>query len=100
MEEAGIIPHAVDIMRRAQLDDLPGPFEWIINTVSSGRDGEEAFHGIYVLGTQNLIDWFTSSPPQKYLFTSSTGVYGQTDGSWVDEDSLTEPPGETGQLLL
>ena len=100
MEDAGIMPHAIDIIRREQLDNLPGPFEWIINTVSSGRGGEEAFHGIYVLGTQNLIDWFADSPPPKYLFTSSTGVYGQTDGSWVDEDSLTEPSGETGQTLL
>ena len=100
MEDAGIMPHAIDIIRREQLDNLPGPFEWIINTVSSGRGGEEAFHGIYVLGTQNLIDWFVDSPPQKYLFTSSTGVYGQTDGSWVDEDSPIEPSGETGQTLL
>ena len=100
MKEAGIIPHAVDITQREQLDNLPGPFDWIINTVSSGRDGANAYHGIFVVGTQNLIDWFTSSPPQKYLFTSSTGVYGQTDGSWVDEDSPTEPSGDTGQILL
>ena len=100
MEEAGIVPHAVDIMRRAQLDDLPGPFEWIINTVSSGRGGEEAYHGIFVVGTRNLLDWFASSPSQKYLFTSSTSVYAQTDGSWVEEDSPTEPSGETGRTLL
>jgi len=100
MEKAGIIPHAIDITRREQLDNLPGPFDWIINTVSSGHGGTEAYHGIFVVGTQNLIDWFADSPPPKYLFTSSTGVYGQTDGSWVDEDSLTEPSGETGQTLL
>jgi nucleoside-diphosphate-sugar epimerase len=100
MEEAGIVPHAIDITRREQLDNLLGPFDWIINTVSSGRGGAGAYHGIYVLGTQNLIDWFAGSPPQKYLFASSTGVYGQTDGSWVDEDSPTEPSGETGQTLL
>ncbi len=100
MEDAGIMPHAIDIIRREQLDNLPGPFDWIINTVSSGHGGTEAYHGIFVVGTQNLIDWFADSPPPKYLFTSSTGVYGQTDGSWVDEDSLTEPSGETGQTLL
>ena len=100
MEEVWIVTHAIDITRREQLDDLPGPFEWIINTVSSGRGGAGAYHGIYVLGTQNLIDWFADSPPQKYLFTSSTSVYGQTDSSWVDENSPTEPSGETGQTLL
>jgi len=100
MEEAGIVPHAIDIIRREQLDNLPEPFDWIINTISSGRGGEEAFHGVYVEGTQNLIDWFAGSPPQKYLFTSSTGVYGQTDGSWVDEDICAEPSGNTGRILL
>ena len=100
MEEAGIVPHAIDIIRREQLDNLPEPFDWIINTISSGRGGEEAYHGSDVEGTQNLIDWFAGSPPQKYLFTSSTGVYGQTDGSWVDEDICAEPSGNTGRILL
>ncbi len=27
----------------------------------------------------------------KFIFTSSTGVYGQTDGGWVDENSPCEP---------
>lgn len=100
MEDVGIMPQAIDITRREQLDNLPGPFDWIINTVSSGHGGEEAYREIYVEGTKNLIDWFAGSSPQKYLFTSSTGVYGQTDGSWVDEDSPTKPSGNTGQILL
>ena len=35
----------------------------------------------------------------RFFFTSSTSVYAQTDGSWVDESSLAEPTRETGKIL-
>ncbi len=34
------------------------------------------------------------------LFTSSTSVYAQRDGSWVTEESETKPARETGRILL
>jgi nucleoside-diphosphate-sugar epimerase len=34
------------------------------------------------------------------LFTSSTSVYAQRDGSWVTEESQTKPTRETGRILL
>jgi nucleoside-diphosphate-sugar epimerase len=34
------------------------------------------------------------------LFTSSTSVYAQRDGSWVTEESETKPTRETGRILL
>jgi nucleoside-diphosphate-sugar epimerase len=34
------------------------------------------------------------------LYVSSTGVYGQSDGSWVDESSPTEPVAAGGQVTL
>ena len=34
------------------------------------------------------------------LFTSSTSVYGQHDGSWVTEESQTQPARQTGRILL
>src|SRR5690606_24982960 len=41
-----------------------------------------------------------SSPVRRVLFASSTAVYGQDDGSWVDETSPTEPRRFTGRCLL
>ena len=100
MNEAGIQPHIIDITKRGQLDALPGPFDWIVSTVSSGRGSVQEFRKVFVDGTRNLLEWLAGSPPHKFLFTSSTSVYGQTDGSWVDEDSPAEPTSETGQILL
>jgi nucleoside-diphosphate-sugar epimerase len=49
---------------------------------------------------RHLIDWLAAAPPQKFVFTSSTSVYGQTDGSAVAENSPAEPASETGRVLV
>ncbi|MBN9519160.1 sugar nucleotide-binding protein, partial [bacterium] len=36
----------------------------------------------------------------RLIYVSSTGVYGQTDGGWVDESSPTEPVEESGRVVL
>ena len=36
----------------------------------------------------------------RFVYTSSTGVYGQDDGSWVDENSPTEPATDSGRVCL
>jgi nucleoside-diphosphate-sugar epimerase len=38
--------------------------------------------------------------PKLIVFVSSTAVYNQMDGSWVDEDSPVEPESYSGKRLL
>jgi nucleoside-diphosphate-sugar epimerase len=97
---AGLKPLTADITQAADLARLPAPFDWIVNTVSSTRGGAEEYQQVYLRGTQNLIDWLAASPPRKFVFTSSTSVYGQTDGSLVKESSPTEPASPTSRVLL
>ena len=40
------------------------------------------------------------SPLKKFVYTSSTGVYGQNDGSLVTETSPAEPETETAKVLV
>jgi nucleoside-diphosphate-sugar epimerase len=79
---------------------LPAPFDWVANTVSSTKGGAEEYRQVYLDGTRNLIEWLAASPPKKYIYTSSTSVYGQTDGSLVKETSATEPASETSKVLV
>src|SRR5206468_778781 len=51
-------------------------------------------------GTRNVIEWLSRSPPRKFVYTSSTSVYGQNDGSLVKETSPTEPASETAKVLV
>lgn len=73
------------------------PATAILHCASSSRGGAEAYRSVFVEGIRNLRDAFPGVP---VWFTSSTSVYGQTDGSLVDESSPTLPDRETSRLLL
>jgi nucleoside-diphosphate-sugar epimerase len=47
-----------------------------------------------------LIEWLAPNPPKKFVYTSSTSVYAQNDGSQVKESSPTEPTAETSKILV
>lgn len=73
--------------------------DWVIHCAASGRGGgAETYQQVYADGARNLL--VCLSARTRMLFTSSTSVYAQTDGSWVDEDSATDPDRATGQILL
>ena len=102
LEGVGIKPLAGDITRPEDLAALSGPYDWVVNLVSSSKGGPEIYQQVYVDGTRNLIAWLRgqTSPVKKYVYTSSTSVYGQADGSSVKETSPTEPKSATSQLLV
>ena len=100
LQTAGIKPLIADITNPADLAKLPAPFDWVVNCVSATGGGAEDYRQIYLQGTQNLIEWLTATPPKKFVYTSSTSVYGQTDGSLVKETSPTEPAVETARILV
>lgn len=100
LRAAGIKLVVADVTNPASLAKLPGPFDWVVNCVSSSKGGAPEYREVYLQGTKNLLEWLAPAPPKKFVYTSSTSVYGQTDGSMVDETSLTEPAGETGQIVI
>ena len=100
MKMHGIEPVLSDITKESEVACLPGRIDWIINVASSGRSGAGEYRNTYLNGTWNLIQRFIAEKPAKYIYTSSTGVYNQIDGSVVDESSLTDPSHETGQVLV
>lgn len=69
----------------------------LVHCVSSGRGGAEDYRAAYLDGLLNVM---TAFQPRRTMFVSSTSVYGQTDGSWVDENSETAPARETSRVLL
>jgi nucleoside-diphosphate-sugar epimerase len=54
---------------------------------------------VYVDGLAHLIA-ACPTPPRRIVSVSSTSVYGQDGGEWIDEDSATEPHAENGQVCL
>lgn len=97
---AGLKPLIADITRPAELHALPAPFDWVVNTVSSTRGGVEDYEQIYRQGMQHLVDWLAPTALKKFVYTGSTSVYGQTDGTVVKETTPTEPESPTSRILV
>lgn len=88
--------HAVDLAARAEVETARGAFDAVIHCASSGGGGVENYQRVYFEGARNLLE---ALRPRIFVFTSSTSVYAQTGGEWVDEESAAEPLHETGRIL-
>jgi nucleoside-diphosphate-sugar epimerase len=109
LKAAGIQPLFADVTKLEELNKLPREFDWVVNCVAAGGDAEN-YREVYFNGTKNLIEWLACgdeaqrrpapNPPKKFVYTSSTSVYAQNDGSPVKESSPTEPAAETSKILV
>ena len=100
MKAAGITPLHADITQPETLTQLPHDFDWVVNCAASGGGGADDYRKIYLEGNRNLLAWLAASPPKKFVYTSSTSVYAQNDGSVVTEKCPTEPEAGTAQVLV
>ncbi len=100
LKAAGITPLLADITRPETLAPLPRDFDWVVNCTASGGGGAEDYRKIYLEGNRNLMAWLAGSPLKKFIYTSSTSVYGQNDGSVVTEQSPVEPDAPTSRILV
>ena len=73
-----------------------GAFDAIIQCASSGGGSAEDYRRVYLRAAKNLMQAF---PTATLLFTSSTSVYAQCAGEWVDERCPAEPTRETAKVL-
>ena len=99
LKAAGIRPLFGDVTQLGALARLPREFDWVVNCVAAGG-GVDDYRQVYLQGTRNLVEWLGPNPPKRFVYTSSTSVYGQTDGSQVKESSPTEPLVETAKILV
>ncbi|MCD1641096.1 NAD-dependent epimerase/dehydratase family protein [Pseudomonas stutzeri] len=79
-----------------------GGLDYLVYAASATEHDEAGYRQAYVEGLRNVLDWLRqrNQQPRRLLFVSSTGVYAQRDGEWIDEDSPTEPTGFTGRVML
>jgi nucleoside-diphosphate-sugar epimerase len=100
LQNAGVTPLSGDVTEPETLAALPHDFDWVINCVASGGGDAASYRQIYLQGTANLLAWLAPHPPKKFVYTSSTSVYGQNDGSVVKETSPVAPEAETARVLV
>jgi len=88
--------HAVDIADSEAVEEAAAEFDAVIHCASSGGGGAVDYRQVYFEGAKNLL---AALRPRTFIYTSSTSVYAQTAGEWVDEISAAEPKHETGKIL-
>jgi nucleoside-diphosphate-sugar epimerase len=91
---------SADITQPNEPFGLEGGYDWVVHCVSATGGGVADYRRVYVEGTRNLLRSLATDPPRAFVYTSSTSVYGQSDGSWVNEASPTEPGADTAKVLL
>jgi nucleoside-diphosphate-sugar epimerase len=90
--EAGLEPVQADLTDPATLAELPDA-DWVVFAASAGGRGAALAREIYVEGQRTALAAFAARahPPDRYVYTSSTGVYGDHGGDWVDETTRVDP---------
>jgi nucleoside-diphosphate-sugar epimerase len=98
----GIQPWRIDLTNSASFGAPPAAFDYLFYTASADRRDEDHYRSVYVGGLSDLLSALRAAgcPLRRVFFTSSTAVYGQSKGEWVDESSATEPPRFNGRVLL
>jgi nucleoside-diphosphate-sugar epimerase len=86
------------VLRPDSLRALPSA-DRVFYCVGFDRAAGASMRDVYVDGLKNVLQCL---PPtlKRLVFVSSTGVYGQTDQEWVDEDSPACPRNESGAVCL
>jgi len=100
IEDAGFEAVRADVTDAESLSAVPDA-DWLVFAASSGGRGAEAAREVYVEGLRTAIDhfWSRADPPERLVYTSSTGVYGDHDGAWVDEETPLDPQTEKTEVL-
>jgi nucleoside-diphosphate-sugar epimerase len=87
-----------DVTQPKTLVGLPEA-ETVLYAVGFDRTAGIDKRTVYVQGLANVLD---ALPPSadRFVYVSSSSVYGQTTGEWVDENSTCTPNTESGQICL
>jgi nucleoside-diphosphate-sugar epimerase len=93
----GIEPIISDVLRPKSLGALPAAAA-VLYAVGLDRSSGASMRQVYVDGLANVLEQLPV--PEQLIYISSSSVYGQKDGGWVDEDSPTEPEEEAGRIVL
>ncbi|WP_434518306.1 SDR family oxidoreductase [Pseudomonas sp. NFX1] len=99
----GVVPVAAD------LSDAAIPAAWpqrasdyLVYCVAASQHDEVGYQAAYVDGLRHVLAWLAArgQHPRRLLFVSSSSVFAQQEGEWIDETAATEPEGYSGRVML
>lgn len=96
--KSGIQPFIGDVCEPASLDNLPDA-DIVLYSVGYDRTSSRTHEEVTCHGTEHILERLKDRCG-RFIYTSSTSVYGQSSGEWVDERSECNPSQLGGRLNL
>ena len=79
---------------------LPAGIARVVYLPAPDARDKAAYRALFVDGLRHLLEALDARALKQVLLVSSSAVYGEHDGDWVDEDTPPAPMGFNGTLLL
>lgn len=98
LESLGFEPFVGDVTRPDTLAALPAA-DTVLHAVGYQPGSGVSRRAVYVDGLRAVLDRLDAHS-SRIVLASSTGVYGESGGAWVDEETPCRPAREAGQVLL
>ncbi|MFT4556302.1 MAG: nucleoside-diphosphate-sugar epimerase [Planctomycetaceae bacterium] len=98
LRELGVLPLLGDVTNAASLESLP-ECDTILHAVGFDRSASASKREVYVGGLSNVLDRMAGRCGH-FIHISSTSVYGQQAGEWVDEESPAASETESGEICI
>lgn len=98
LSDSGIQPWVTDVTRLDAFPENLNP-DAVLFSLSPAERTEQAYEALYVEGTRNVLQRLPSSV-QRIVYLSSTGVWPDQAGGWVDEETPVHPQTGRQRMLL
>lgn len=92
----GVLAVTGDLLQTGDLQRLPAAPDWLVFCATPDARNEAAYRRLYVEGLAKACEVLQ---PKRCLLVSSTAVYGQDAGEWVDETSPALAESFNGRML-
>ena len=100
---AGVIGVAGDLFGAQCPAQWPtGQIDYLVYSAAATEHDEAGYQAAYVDGLKHTLNWLEQNGqrPKRLLFVSSSSVFGQKDGEWVDETSPAQASNYSGRIML
>ncbi|MEE1921554.1 NAD-dependent epimerase/dehydratase family protein [Pseudomonas sp. 148P] len=99
----GVVAIAADLEQRQVPAGWPSASpDYLVYCVAASQHDEAGYRSAYVEGLRNVLAWLAErgQKPRRLLFVSSSSVFAQQGGEWIDETAETAPQEYSGRVML
>ena len=96
----GVEPHVGDVTLPETLRGIGDNVTAVYHLMGSMGGNDEQLQKLHVDGTRHVLAALSGLPLTRYVYESSTAVYGQIDGEWISEDAPRDPSSTMGKLRV